>query len=120
MQWAAAGYYGAINSGKTICGILFGATAFLGFMLGSDAEDAPRVKDAGRTDAIAAVNKLYRDFIVKFGETECKALTGCDFSRNGEADRYIRDQIFKETCFPQFEHVLSFCLDQIDVQTKTP
>ena len=120
MQWAAAGYYGAINSGKTICGILFGATAFLGFMHGSDAEDAPRVKDARRTAAIAAVNNLYKDFIAKFGDTECKALTGCDFSRSEEAGRYLRDQIFKDTCFPQFEHVLSFCLDHIDAPMKTP
>jgi hypothetical protein len=113
-QWAAAGYSGAINSGKTICGMLFGATAFLGFVSGKTAKGLPEIQDPDRTKAIASVNTLFKGFIEKFGETECKALTGCDFGVKESVDRYIQDQVYKDTCFPQFEYVLSYCLDQIN------
>ena len=34
-QWATVGYMGAIMSGRTICGILFGGTVYLGYLLTS-------------------------------------------------------------------------------------
>ena len=43
---------GAINSGKTICGVLFGASIHLGFLNGIDSTDAPKLKDEGRLKAI--------------------------------------------------------------------
>ena len=39
---------GAINSGKTICGVLFGASIYLGFLNGMDATDAPELMDERR------------------------------------------------------------------------
>ena len=47
-QWATAGYMGAINSGKTICGVLFGGSIYLGFLNGKDSTNAPELKDEGR------------------------------------------------------------------------
>ena len=118
-QWAAAGYSGAIDSGKTICGMLFGATVFLGFMFGEKAPNAPGIKDEKRILAIASVNGLFNGFISKFGETECRALTGCDFSNKEEVNRYIREEVYKNTCFRQFEYVLSYCTDQRSADLKT-
>jgi hypothetical protein len=115
-QWAAAGYSGAIHSGKTTCGILFGATAFLGFMFGQDSEEAPTVQDAKRKNAIVAVNNLYKDFLTKFNETECKALTGCDFRIEGDVKRFVSEEIKKKVCVPQFEYVISYCLDQLSMR----
>ena len=106
-QWATVGYSGAINSGKTICGILFGATVYLGYLSGIDATGAPGVKDKNRKSAIASVRDLYQGFIEEFGDSDCKALTGCDWSRKEDVKRYRKEKIYKNTCYPQFEYVLA-------------
>ena len=70
-QWATAGYMGAINSGKTICGILFGASIYLGFLNGFDATDAPKVKDERRLNAIKSVNELFNGFQFEYVVEKC-------------------------------------------------
>lgn len=109
-QNAAIGYQGAIHSGKTICGTLFGGAAFLGLRAGNQPAMASGVQNEQRLAAIESVNTLFRGFLERFGDTDCKTLTGCDFSRQEEADRYMREEIYKDTCFRQFEYVLSECL----------
>jgi hypothetical protein len=103
---------GAIESGKTICGILFGGAIYLGYLSGVDATGAPEVKDSKRTQAIASVRDLFQGFIDKFGNTDCKALTGCDWSKKEDISRYFKEEIYKGTCYPQFEYVLSQCLEK--------
>ena len=111
-QWATAGYSGAINSGKTICGILFGSTVFLGYLFGQNETSAPDIETPKRTKAIGSVNTLFKGFIERFGDSDCQTLTKCNFSKKEEIDRYIREEVYKETCFPQFEYVLSYCMSQ--------
>ena len=115
-QWAAGGYQGAIRSGgsKTICGMLYGSTAFLGFLCGRDQVAEPAVDDPMRKRAIAAVNGLFNGFLEKFGATECHALTQCDHSIPEEPERFYRDEVYRDSCLPQFEYVLSYCLEQIE------
>ena len=83
-QWATAGYMGAINSGKTICGILFGGSIYLGFLNGIDSTDAPKLKDERRLN--------------------------CDWSKKEDIKRYFKDEIYKDTCFRQFEYVVEKCI----------
>jgi hypothetical protein len=111
-QWATAGYMGAINSGKTICGVLFGASIYLGFLNGKDATDAPKLKDEGRLNAIKSVNDLFNGFTNQFGETDCTALTGCDWSKKEDIKRYFKDEIYKNICFRQFEYVVEKCINE--------
>ena len=111
-QWAAAGYMGAINSGKTICGILFGASIYLGLFNGRNSAEAPKLKNEGRLQAIKSVNELFNGFITQFGETDCKGLIGCDWSKEDDIKRYFKDEIYKNTCFRQFEYVVEKCLDE--------
>ena len=101
---------GAINSGKTICGVLFGGSIYLGFLNGINATDAPELKDKRRLKAIRSVNELFNGFINRFGETDCKTLTGCDLSRKEDIKRYFKDQIYKDICFHQFEYVIEKCI----------
>jgi hypothetical protein len=110
-QWATAGYMGAIDSGKTICGILFGGSIYLGFLNGKDATDAPELKDKRRLNAIKSVNELFKGFINQFGESDCKTLTGCDWSKKEDIKRYFKDQIYKDTCYRQFEYVVEKCIN---------
>ena len=115
-QWAAAGYQGAIGSGgsKTICGVLYGSTAFLGLLHGRGRASEPAVDDPERKQAIAAVNGLFNGFLERFGATECHALTGCDHSVPEETDRFYREEVYRDSCLPQLEFALSYCLDQIE------
>jgi len=109
-QWATAGYAGAIKSGKTICGVIFGASIYLGFLYGMGATNAPELKDEGRLKAIKSINELFNGFINHFGETDCTTLTGCDWSKKEDLKRYFKEEIFKDTCFRQFEYVVEKCI----------
>jgi len=115
-QWAAAGYLGAIHSrgSKTICGVLYGSTAFLGFLYGRDQTAEPTVDDPKRKQAIAAVDGLFNGFLERFGATECHTLTGCDHSIPEENERFRSDQVYMDSCLPQLEYVLSYCLEKIE------
>ena len=122
-QWATAGYMGAINSGRTICGILFGGSIYLGFLNGKDATDAFELKDKRRLNAIKSVNELFNGFVNQFGESDCTTLTGCDWSKKEDIKRYFkvcftvgpetkREQIYKDTCYRQFEYVVEKCINE--------
>lgn len=112
-QWAAAGYMGAIDSGKTICGFLFGGAVFLGYLSGEKATEAPALEDRGRARAIASVKGLFQGFIERFGTTDCRMLTGCDFSQKTDVRRYFKEKIYENTCYLQFDYVLKQCLAQL-------
>ena len=103
---------GAINSGKTICGVLFGASVYLGFLNGMGATSAPELKDERRLKAIKSVNELFNGFINQFGETDCTTLTGCDWSKKEDLKKYFKDEIYKDTCFRQFEYVIEKCINE--------
>lgn len=114
-QWAAAGYLGAIQSegSKTICGMLFGGAVFLGFLCGRGEIAEPALEDPMRRRAITAVHGLFKGFLERFGATECHALTRCDHSIPEEVKRFYDDEVYRDSCLPQLEYVLSYCLDQI-------
>jgi hypothetical protein len=92
-------YAGAINSGKTICGVLFGASIYLGFLNGMDATNAPELKDEGRLKAIKSVNELFNGFINQFAETDCTALTGCDWSKKEDINATSKMKFIKTPVF---------------------
>ena len=111
-QWATVGYSGAIDSGRTICGILFGASIYLGFLNGIDSTAVPEPKDERRLKAIKSVNDLFRGFIDQFGDSDCKTLTGCDWSKKEDTKRYFKDKVYNDVCYPQFEYVLEKCFNE--------
>ena len=90
---------GAIETGKTNCGILIGGVVYLGYLSGINATAAPEVKDEKRKAAIASVRGLYQGFIEKFGDTDCKTLTGCDWSKKEDVKRYYKEKIYQNTCY---------------------
>ena len=67
-----------------------------------------------RKEAISCVRNLFQGFIEKFGDTDCQALSGCDWSKKEEIKRYFKEQIYKDTCYHQFEYVLANCLEKND------
>lgn len=65
-----------------------------------------------REKAITSVQELYRGFIERYGHTECRSLTGCDFTRKEDVKRYYEEEIYKERCFNFFRYVSEFCLEK--------
>ena len=112
-QWATSGYMGAIQSSKTICGVLFGGTAFLGFLYGKSASDAPEVKDEARRGAIKSVRNMFNGFRDVFGDTDCKTLTSIDWSNKEDVNRYYQEKIYDGKCYEYFKYTLKYCLDQL-------
>lgn len=55
---------------------------------------------------------LYRGFIERFGDTDCKTLTGCDWSLPEDRKRYYRGKVYQGTCYRQLEYVLGACLEE--------
>ena len=111
-QWATTGYNGAINTGKTICGALFGGAVVLGYLHGKDAKEAPDVKDKRRVGAMESVKSLFNGFMEQFGDTDCQTITGCDWSKKEDRDRYFKDKVYKDKCYKYVEYVIARCLDQ--------
>ena len=97
-------------SGKTTCGILFGATIYLGCLNGIDTTDAPGLKDRRRKRAIESVEDLFKGFTKQFGHTDCQTLTGCDWTKKKDIRRYFREEVYKDTCFHQFVYVVEKCI----------
>ena len=56
---------------------------------------------------------LFQGFIEKFGDTNCRTLTGCDWTNKEDIDRYYKEEIYKDTCYHYLEYVLARCLDQM-------
>jgi len=97
-------------SGKTICGVLFGATIYLGYLNGRNASAVPGLRDKRRKKAIASVEDLFNGFAKRFGHTDCQTLTGCDWTKERDRKRYFKEEVYKDTCFPQLEYAVEKCL----------
>ena len=109
---------GAIATGKTICGTLFGGTTFLGYLHGVNASDAPAAEDPKRNQSIESVRELFQGFIERFSYTDCRTLTGCDWSSEEDIRRYREERVYEETCYQYFEYVLATCLARQDAMNQ--
>lgn len=101
---------GAILSGRTVCGLLIGASNAIGLKCGEGKEGIPEENVQERNRAIQVVGELYRDFTNEFGSTECRVLSNCDFANPEDVTNYIRDKGWKGTCDVFLEFVLRTCM----------
>ena len=113
------GYRGAIQTGRTICGALFGGTVFHGYFNGMNATDVPDINDEKRTRAIESVQGLFNGFNEKFGDTDCQTLIGCDWGKKEDIERYYKEEIYKDKCFKYFEYVLANCMAIMSARDKS-
>ena len=117
-SWATAGYLGAINSGDATCGLLVGSSVAIGLRSGKGKPCLPLEEKKERDRAIAGVNRLYTDFIEKFGSTHCQKLIQCDLSKTEDLDRYMKEEIYKHKCFNFFNFVMNSFIE-MEKQEKT-
>ena len=104
---------GAVETGRTICGTLFAGAVFVGYLHGMNVTQAPEVQGKSRTRAIESVRGLFQGFVERFGDTDCRTLIGCDWSKKEDRERYFREEVYKGTCYNYLDYVLARCLDQM-------
>lgn len=56
---------------------------------------------------------MFRGFIERFGDTDCRTLTGCDWSKEEDRNRYYQEEVYKDKCYDYFEYVLVHCLGRV-------
>jgi hypothetical protein len=112
-SWATAGYQGAIQTGNTTCGLLIGSSVAIGLKVGHGQETVPEENDKARKKAVQELNKLYNAFWKEFGCTECKKMSGNDFSDPESTLQYIQAKGWKTTC----DKGLKFIFDYMKART---
>ena len=100
---------GAIAMGQTTCGLLIGSGAAIGLRCGKGRKGIPEEHAAERERAIAGVARLYRDFLKEFGSTDCRTLSGCDYSNPEDIERRRLNEDWKETCDVFLTFVMTRC-----------
>ena len=66
----------------------------MGLFHGMNTSQAPQIQDKKRTLAIVSVKNLFQGFIERFGDTDCQTLTGCDWSKEEDRNRFNQEQSF--------------------------
>ena len=100
---------GAIAMGQTTCGLLIGSGAAIGLRCGEGKKGIPEEHTPDRERAIAGVARLYRDFLKEFGSTDCRVLSGCDYTDPEDIERRKLSEDWKETCDVFLEFVMTRC-----------
>lgn len=108
-SWATAGYSGAIMSGNTTCGLLIGCSIAIGFKYGQGKTGRPEEFLIERGKAIEEVNKLYKEFIEKFGSSECKVINNVDFTKGEEVVNWMTNKGWKKTCDIFLDFIIKKC-----------
>jgi C_GCAxxG_C_C family probable redox protein len=81
----ATGLGGGMGRRGSLCGALTGAVLLIGVRIGrSDARDRD-----GREKAYSATYRLWERFEREFGNTECRALTGCRMDDVEDRQRWL-------------------------------
>ena len=106
---------GAIAMGQTTCGLLIGSSAAIGLRCGNGKKGIPEEHAADRERAIAGVARLYRDFLKEFGSTDCRTLSGCDYSDPQDVERRMKSEDWKDTC----DVFLTFVMTRCDEMART-
>jgi len=100
---------GAIATGQTTCGLLIGGSVAIGLRCGMGKRGVPEEHAAERERAIAGVARLYRAFLGEFGSTDCRVLSGCDYSNPEDIERRMRNEDWKVTCDVFLRFVMTRC-----------
>jgi hypothetical protein len=102
---------GAIDSGKTTCGLLIGSSIAIGLRCRAGNKGVPEEHAADRERAAGAVRMLYRDFLKEFGSTDCQTLTGCNFANPEDLELRRKNEGWKTTCDVFLKFVMTHCAE---------
>ena len=98
---------GAIETGQTTCGLLIGSSVAIGLKCRNGRRGIPEEHPEDRDRAIAGVERLYRSFLEEFGSTDCRVLSGCDYSNPADIEHRRQNEDWKTTCDVFLEFVMT-------------
>ncbi len=100
----AMGFGGGIGRCQSVCGAITGGVIALSHFAAANAAETGEA----RTRARELAQALYKDFAARFQHTDCRTLTGYDFSQPGGYDAFRqRDELAGERfCNPFVEHAV--------------
>ncbi len=87
----ATGFCGGVSRTCGMCGAVSGGIMVIGVFAG---RSAPTETVA---DSYGMVRKFVRQFISRFGSTNCKELTGCDLGTD-EGQKYFKENDMRNKC----------------------
>jgi hypothetical protein len=98
---------------------LIGCTIAIGLRYGQGKECIPKEDPENRDEAIREVSELFRDFIEQFGDGVCRELIHCDLSNPKEQERYMEQQIYKDTCFKFFKFIMNRFIEEDKLKSES-
>lgn len=98
------GFGGGIGRCQSVCGAISGAIIALSHHIVASSADV----EEARPKVSKLSKNLYRDFETKFGHTDCRSLTGYDFSAPGGYDAFRKQDegTGQRFCNPFLEYVV--------------
>ena len=90
-----------------MCGAITGASLAVGQLAGQTLSDHALAKRKSRQVII----EVHKEFLAEFGTDSCKELTGYDFSKPHEHDRFIGDRRWEVGCTRQILFVVERLAD---------
>ncbi len=87
----ATGFCGGVSRTCGMCGAVSGGIMVIGVFAG---RSAPTETVA---DSYGMVRKFVKQFISRFGSTNCKELTGCDLGTD-EGQKYFKENDMRNKC----------------------
>ena len=100
---AAAGFGGGIGRCQSVCGALVAGVMLLGLYEGRAQRPAKELAAAVRPMA----RQLYQSFAQRFGHTDCRNLTGYDFSTPEGYQAFVDSGARQTKCANYITYVIS-------------
>ncbi len=108
----AMGFGGGIGRCQSVCGAISGGVIALGHHNARTSADVPETRAKTRDLA----RELYETFAAKFGRTDCRSLTGYDFTASGGYDEFHRrdEESGERFCNPYVEFSVRFLMERYE------
>lgn len=104
--WATTAFMGGISGQQQApCGAVSASAVCIGLRNRSSLSNEEAAK-LGRKKARYYAAKLVADFKYRFGDITCIGLLGIDFSKPDEYQRFLKSDVWKETCDTYIQFVI--------------
>lgn len=106
---------GGIAYSGGMCGAITGASLAVGQLAGLTILEHNKAKQRSRE----VIMQVHKEFLNAFGADSCKQLTGYDFSKPHEHDRFIEDRCWEVECTRQILFVVERLADLSFLESVT-
>ncbi len=94
VRWAALPLGGGVGRSQALCGAISGGAMAIGMRLGQRGVERAELEDESRERTM----EMVRRFRERFGQVDCRELTGHDFNDPEEYRKWRESGLREETC----------------------